>query len=200
MIMRKKSHISLAGYILRNMESEDLRTHKKAFFIGSILPDCMPSFLTRKHNIDETFTVLKKEIDKVTDDHDIDKGINTHFCRRLGVITHYVADYFTFPHNHIFPGKLKDHCEYEEELKHTFRDYVQNSTNIRSINGSFKTVDEICDFIKRMHERYLEAVGTVKLDCSYIAELCFRVVDAILQIFELKTGRVASIKEIAQAA
>ena len=33
------------------------------------------------------------------------------------MITHYVSDYFTFPHNANYPGNLKDHCIYEEELK-----------------------------------------------------------------------------------
>lgn len=197
--MRKKSHISLAGYILRNMGSEELITHKKAFFIGSILPDCKLSFITKKHNIEDTFSTLKKELYKVTDNHNINKGINTSYCKHLGVITHYIADYFTFPHNSVFQGTLKEHCAYEEKLKHSFRDYVNSGElkNVRKINGTFKTVDEICDFIKRMHKSYLSIVGNVKADCRYVVELCFRVIDAILQIFELKLGQSIKIDGMA---
>lgn len=189
--MRKKSHISLAGYILKNMGSEELKTHKKAFMFGSILPDCKLSFITKKHNIEETFSILEKELYKVTDKHNINKGINTGYCKRLGVITHYIADYFTFPHNSIFQGRFREHCAYELELKHTFHAYVNSdeSINVRKVNGTFKTVEEICDFIKLMHGNYLNIVGNVKADCRYVVELCFRVVDAILQIFDLKLGR-----------
>ena len=43
----------------------------------------------------------------------------------LGEITHYVADYFTFPHNKIYPGGFKEHCAYEEHLKHELRAFLK---------------------------------------------------------------------------
>ena len=33
--MRKKSHISLARYLVRNLDDGDLRKHKLSFYIGS---------------------------------------------------------------------------------------------------------------------------------------------------------------------
>ena len=36
--MRKKSHISLARYIVANTKDEELKKHKLSFYIGSILP------------------------------------------------------------------------------------------------------------------------------------------------------------------
>ena len=53
--MRKKSHISLAQFIVKNSDSLELNQHKKAFYLGSILPDCKPSFLTEKHQFNGTF-------------------------------------------------------------------------------------------------------------------------------------------------
>lgn len=169
---------------MSNLEEDGLVQHKKAFMLGSILPDCMPSFLTRKHNIQETFSILEKELYKVTENFDIEKGINTYFCRHLGVITHYIADYFTFPHNAEFIGTLREHCSYEKELKDTFRAYV-NSEEAKCIPKEDKTlesVEEICDFIKQMHECYLQTVRAVQEDCKYIVELCYCVAEAILQI------------------
>ena len=55
--MRKKSHISLAWYLMNNEGMESLKHHKGAFYIGSILPDCIPSFLVRKHTIEDSFDV-----------------------------------------------------------------------------------------------------------------------------------------------
>ncbi|ROR28183.1 zinc dependent phospholipase C [Mobilisporobacter senegalensis] len=184
--MRKKSHISLAKYIINNMHTEELRIHKKAFYIGSILPDCVPSFITRKHSIDETFHILREEIRKVTEDYDVEKGMNGYYCRHLGVITHYIADYFTFPHNRIFTGTLKEHCNYESDLKKEFKEYV-GCVQVRKERDSqkvFHNVDDICDFILKMHEEYLNAIKVVKVDCLYIVDLCHRVIDAILLFFE----------------
>ena len=97
--MRKKSHISLASFILKNMEKHNLHEHKKAFYLGSILPDLKPSFLTRRHNIEGTFDILIKEIKRLTIYYDVNKGIGRYYARHLGIITHYLADYCTYPHN-----------------------------------------------------------------------------------------------------
>ncbi len=185
--MRKKSHISLAKYLMNNMNVQDLHEHKKAFYIGSILPDLKPSFLTKRHNIDETFDDLMDEIKKITVDYDINRGIDSYYARHLGVITHYLSDYCTFPHNAIFTGSLTEHCYYEKELKFSLKEYVQSDAAQRARNDfrTFHTVEEISHFILKTHREYLRAIKTVKADIHYIIELCFKVVDAILRFFEI---------------
>ena len=63
--MRKKSHISLAKYIVDSLEEQDLVKHKKAFYLGSILPDCKPSFLTVKHEMEGTFPKLQQDLKRL---------------------------------------------------------------------------------------------------------------------------------------
>ena len=47
---------------------------------------------------------------------------------------------------------------------------------------------ELDDIVKKkrreIHEEYLKAIKVIQVDCMYIVELCHKVVDAILQIFE----------------
>lgn len=184
--MRKKSHISLARYLVNSIGMEKLQDHKKAFYIGSILPDCVPSFITRRHCIDDTFDILKKEIEKLTEDYSTEKGVNMYYCRHLGVITHYIADYFTLPHNKTFLGSIKDHCTYEKELKFALKEYVSSdeAQRTREEVPTCYTVEAICEFIEKMHKKYLMAVQAVSVDCQYIVELCHTVVDAILKFIE----------------
>lgn len=184
--MRKKSHISLAKYLMNNMQVQDLNEHKKAFYIGSILPDIKPSFITKRHNIDETFEILIDEIKKITVDYDINKGINGYYARHLGVITHYLSDYCTFPHNTIFDGSMTEHVMYEKELKDSLKEYLEREDVIRERKQmeTHQSVEDIIHFIKRTHQEYLNAIKAVKEDIQYIIEICFKVVDAILAFFE----------------
>ncbi len=190
--MRKKSHISLAKYLMNNMNVQDLHEHKKAFYIGSILPDLTPSFLTKRHTIDETFEILIEEIKKITVNYDIDKGINGYYARHLGVITHYLSDYCTFPHNSIFVGSLTEHVYYEKALKYSLKEYVQSdeAQRERAEDKISHTIEEISLFIQKTHEEYLKAIKSVKDDIHYIIELCFKVVDVILMFFEMATLRI----------
>lgn len=189
--MRKKSHISLARYLVDNMQVQDLHDHKKSFYLGSILPDLKPSFITKRHTIEETFEDLISEIKLLTVDYDINKGINGYYARHLGVITHYLSDYCTFPHNSIFTGNIKEHVYYEKDLKFSLKEYVNREDVQRERDtiqklGSF---DEIIHFIKKTHREYLKAIKEVHVDIHYIIDLCFKVVDAILMFFEMALQR-----------
>lgn len=180
---------------MNNMQVEDLSDHKKAFYIGSILPDIKPSFLTTKHSIEETFGILIDEIKKITVDYDINKGINGYYARHLGVITHYLADYCTFPHNSIFEGSLKDHVYYEKELKFSLKEYVKRDDVQRERETTqFQSIEDVIGFINKTHNEYLKALKAVKEDIKFIVEICYKVVDAILQFFELSYDRVMAIE------
>jgi hypothetical protein len=185
--MRKKSHISLAKFLVNNMQVQDLMDHKKSFYLGSILPDLKPSFLTKRHTFDETFEILINEIKKITVDYDINKGITRYYARHLGEITHYLSDYCTFPHNNIFDGTITEHIHYENELKHSLKKYVKCEDNQRERKEVkvFCSFDEIIHLIVKTHEEYLKAIKNVHKDIQYIIDLSFRVVDLILSFFEM---------------
>ncbi len=192
--MRKKSHVSLAMYILNNVDSVLLDNHRKAFIVGSILPDCKPSFVTTKHNIEETFDLVCEFISKLTVDSSDYKKISTSYCRKLGEVTHYLADYFTFPHNTVFTGSFMEHCEYEKQLKYALRAYIQSgevSVN-SSIVNRFTTPAELCDYVLQIHKQYLCCNKTVESDCRYIVALCHVVVAGILSLLEMNRDLAAA--------
>ena len=184
--MRKKSHFSLASYILRSEGMEQLNAHKKALYWGSIQPDCIPSFLTRKHCIEETFPLLKKELSLLVEEYNYDQGVTAYFCKHLGIILHYVADYFTFPHNSFYPGNFKDHCFYENDLKLYLRAYVRSEAakQERSEHIHAFTVDDLCQIIEEAHKQYRHSQNGVETDCSFIVSICHKIADFLLSLFE----------------
>lgn len=199
--MRKKSHISLARFLVDRMQVQDLHDHKKSFYIGSILPDIKPSFLTKRHTIDETFETLIDEINKITTDYDINKGINCYYARHLGVITHYLSDYCTFPHNSIFEGNIKEHMQYEKLLKNSLKEYISRDEVLRERkqNQKFHSPEEIIHFIKKTHKEYMKSLKDVHEDIQYIIYLCFKVVDAILTFLDMALARLQEgIKPISE--
>jgi len=183
--MRKKSHILLARFLLKNMNEDSLSEQKKAFYWGSILPDLKPSFLTRRHTIEDTFDILIKEIKRITVNYDVSKGIGKYFARHLGIITHYLADYCTLPHNSIYTGSMADHVFYEKEMKFRLKEYVELEELISmDVTGhKLNSLEDIIEFIEKTHEEYLSALRAVKEDIRYIIEICTKVVQAIIQYF-----------------
>ena len=186
--MRKKSHISLARYIVEKMELQELQEYKKAFYIGSILPDCKPSFLTKRHEINGTFEDVKKYVLNLTTQYNIyDRNARTYFLN-LGQVIHYVADYFTFPHNDTYTGNIKDHCVYEKELKKVLEEYLKSDKlkKKREEVRKFKTPEALLEYVLMKHEEYLKLKNTVVEDCRYIVDVCMTVVTAVVNLLNQK--------------
>ena len=116
--MRKKSHISLAMYLVREFKMEGLEKHKKAFCFGSILPDLTPKMVTSPHEFESTYDDMQDFVRYIFTEGIDEEWKERVLWRRMGVVLHYIADYFTYPHNTSFEGTLKDHCRYESEMKY----------------------------------------------------------------------------------
>lgn len=197
--MRKKSHISLARYIVGSLDEQDLIKHKKAFYLGSILPDCKPSFLTVKHEMEGTFPKVQRELKRLVELQQSSEINMRVFYRNLGEMIHYIADYFTFPHNAKFSGNLKEHCIYEKHLKKTLKEYIQSGEAKRNQPQILKSVqnlnstEAICNFIRKKHDAYIKLKNNVEDDCRQIVSLCHQVVAAVLQLVHRDSPRMPII-------
>ena len=176
--MRKKSHIALAGYLVREMDDVNMQEHWKAFYFGSILPDLTPKMITDPHEFDSSYLELKKRIAKLLSEareHACKE--RTLFCR-LGVVMHYLADYFTFPHNTTFDGNLKDHCLYERDMKHELRVRIHTEEAVQIFEcqqkkqNQIRTAAQLFDYIEEMHRTYLKRRENLADDCRWIMEMC----------------------------
>ncbi len=184
--MRKKSHISLAGFLADELGVEGIANHRKAFCLGSILPDCKPSFLTTKHAFNDTFEMLVKRMEKYIE-YSAKKGKDTmKGARDLGQIIHYTADYFTFPHNKHYEGNLKDHCVYEKHLLLELKNYLKKVDVSKETDTDmhFSSLDELADFIRICHAQYMSRPRNVEEDCRFIVAVNYYITVGIMQLLE----------------
>lgn len=194
MKLRKKSHISLAKYILNDMQFPIMQAHRKAFYIGNVLPDCKPSFITQRHEFFETFDMIKREISNLSEADVLDSMKGRIYVRHLGEVIHYIADYFTFPHNIHYEGNIKDHCIYEKYLKFRIREYVKSKEvySGRINTDEFTNAEAIFEYVQKAHEEYLSKKRNVDEDCYFIVLVCSHVVQAILHLAQQREIRTAS--------
>lgn len=86
--MRKKSHISLAKYIVNNVDDSDLKKHRFSFYVGSILPDIKPSFVYKRHEIEGTYPYVSQHIKRLTEGRRlVEKKKNRKYYRDLGQVS-----------------------------------------------------------------------------------------------------------------
>ncbi len=187
--MRKKSHISLARYIVNNLEDKDLKKHRLSFYIGSVLPDIKPSFLYKRHEMEGTYPDIKRHIKRLSEGKKlVEKKKGRKYYMDLGQISHYLADYFTYPHNKIYPGGFKDHCSYEEKLKRDLRQYIKSGDAARHKGSKveFKNAESLCNFIQKTHDDYLVKKHNVEDDIEHIVEVNYKALEGMTQLLAEK--------------
>ena len=107
------------------------------------------------------------------------------FYRDLGQLIHYLADYFTFPHNKIYEGSLKDHCVYEKQLKLTLKEYLKSDNIEMDVveTRNVRSLDELTEYVLGVHKQYLKIKHTVEEDCRYIVNVCLVFVQSVINLF-----------------
>lgn len=191
--MRKKSHISLARYMIDSLNDEELKKHKLSFYLGSILPDIKPSFIYKRHEINGTFPAVSRHIERLSEGQKAIHKKNRKYYRDLGQISHYLADYFTFPHNDIYPGNIKDHCSYEEKLKKDLRSYIRSGEAAsQKVNPEhFGNAAALCGFIQKAHDDYIARKHDVEDDIRHIIEVNHKALEGMMQLLaEKRSERV----------
>ncbi|MDD5804577.1 zinc dependent phospholipase C family protein [Blautia sp. HCP3S3_H10_1] len=189
--MRKKSHILVARYLADQIPAaKSLQSHRKAFCLGSILPDIKPSFLTKKHEYFGTFEEIQNKM-KTLIDSSPQEGKERVYWRRFGEVMHYMADYFTFPHNKNFTGNLYEHNKYEKHLKNHLKRYIESGAAGQIVIEpvSFDNFQELVNYIQKVHERYLLKERNIAEDVQYILRTCLQVICGILQLATKRLGR-----------
>lgn len=187
--MRKKSHISLSRGVIKGLGEANIIKHRYTFYIGSIVPDCIPSFITRRHNMDETFDIFVKHMEKFVDKLGKKNKLGFRQSIRMGMILHYIADYFTLPHNSHYEGDFKDHCVYEGAQLRFMRNYVSEVKNDKlniNIPDPLKDIKQVIEYIKERHQEYVRLHEGVKDDCEFSLEAC---VCVALSLFRIGTER-----------
>ena len=189
--MRKKSHISLTKGVVHGLSAEQRFGHRLSLYVGSILPDCTPSFLTRRHCIEDTFDVCEKKMLGFLKHYKTKKkGVSILSSIRMGVVLHYIADYFTFPHNDHYPGNVKDHCYYERDLKFGMRAFLETeeAAQIKEHVAAYDSVEELTSYIRSIHNSYMKLAHTVEEDIRYIVHACTTVVKSVLNMVSYAVG------------
>ena len=187
--MRKKSHIILARYLVHESKNKELKEHKYAFYLGSILPDIKPSFLYRKHEFYGTFPHLQERIRQLSTKEYKDSKSEAKYYRKLGEISHYIADYFTFPHNKKFAGGFREHCSYEEELKKQLRTYIKSgkAASRKRKYIKFERPEALFHYVEQSHNDYLKEHNSVEEDITNIVPISTQVIRSISS-FAVESG------------
>lgn len=176
------THKSLAIFFIENVElDKKFLINDKHFVWGNLKPDTMSKYKFKKHYFDESFNMIVNKIKFLSsltlDDIFIRYSLGK-FNQELGVICHFLCDYFCVPHYQRWefksPGAVKDHVLYENDLNKFAKSY-----NVRKEVNTSLTFDDIRGYIYNLQNEY-DGIVSYKKDLQYASHICNTIINLIL--------------------
>lgn len=147
--MKKSSHLRVANRVLERSGKKLRKKCKVAFLFGNIAPDLYIIF--KAHMCGSTLKNVRYHIEKLSILEDKNK-YSVMYYFRLGMIMHYICDYYCRAHNELSVVQAIKHKKYERGLGK----YIKEHRNIKfkEFTSTNKERD-ILKIIESAHEEYV---------------------------------------------
>ena len=184
------------GYVLGKELKENYHDISIGYFIyGNMLPDLSPRYRFSMHTKKKNWKdVLKLMEELVLKSHKL--SIRSKSIK-FGMMTHYLCDFFTFPHNEGYTDSIIQHEVYEQlqrikfwnKLKEVWTEF-EKETKVK-----LKTFEDIIVYIEDMHSIYNNNKSDKKRDVQFISILVRVVCPSLLALMrvEIKAGKVPTM-------
>lgn len=151
------THCLISKHIFKSITiNNGIKLDYSAFKFGSFAPDIMPKYKKNRHYMTSSFDYVINQVVKLYEDSKYDQISIEEFSFRLGVISHYLADFFCKPHNEIYyDNHLIKHLIYEKNLHkyyHKYNDYSIMGLHSIDISDRIKLKTDLED-LHSMYEK-----------------------------------------------
>ncbi len=163
------SHLRMARRLLTPYGGGRRSVRSLAFLFGNIRPDILGGFLVLPHSPAARAQAVNRKIEQCMIDMQSGHrgGIYTNY--RLGVICHFLADFFCYAHNDWANLSSSEHFMYEVRLN---RNLKASSYGKYSIPIPADDVQDIIEHIWRKHKEYALLAPDAEQDISYTIDAC----------------------------
>jgi len=181
--MKSASHQAM-GYLLdRALERRGISLDREMFVLGNLLPDYLPELVLSPH-----FTLkCQREISLFTGVLAAQRlgnpsQVPAQYSLRLGILCHYITDYFCFAHSREFKQNIVRHAVYEQELDDYFRAHYTERESLQPephpLNA--ENARECAQEIFRIKRLYKNAARKHETDVRFAFTVCLLSVQKLL--------------------
>ncbi len=174
------THLTISNALIENLDSsKSFFISEKNFIYGNIKPDMTSKYVLHKHYLKESFDMIIgkiKSLCKLSLDF-IEKYFSiSKFSQELGVICHFLCDFFCVPHSQRweFSHSFKKHVIYEKDLQSIAKD-----TNFKTLEKTSIHHIGVEEFFNKLYKEYVKKED-FENDLFFSTYRCKSVVDYIL--------------------
>ena len=175
----------MAHFLYASLQARGLSLSRVAFVYGNIAPDYVPTLYVRPHFTWTCNHMINKFVKELSSTPiSADGCIGPEYSMRLGLLCHFVCDYFCFAHNTDFSGSVIQHITYERDLDEYLR---KNCLSLLDLNGSeavepIPSPHLILSVIAGRKHDYLHEGYTMQNDVSSAFGACLTAIISVVDL------------------
>ncbi len=170
--MNAFTHVYLSMVFKKAIEKKlPVKLHTLSFVRGNLKPDFSLLLIKVPHYKIPTSELVIREMDKLIT-HQANKfaACTNDFSERLGVVTHYLSDFFCYAHSTGFKGSVIDHYIYEKKLsryRRAMKDKITDMIGSVPFANCGTDYQSACRFLDRLHAKYRSKKPSYARDLVY---------------------------------
>lgn len=176
-------HGKIGNILGKELISNGYSINVDSFVYGNMLPDLNLKCRMTMHSKREDWDKVLGIIDEIAyGEEELDEEVSI----KLGMLSHYLCDFFTFPHNEGFEKNIIYHELYEQAQRILWwgkLSRVWEECN-QEIKFEIKSIKDMITYIEDMHNMYMRNPGDKKRDIFYGNILIRVICPSILKIRE----------------
>ena len=177
------THMRMSEIIYSNIEKNtDFLLNRLTFKTGNMSPDIPLYHKHLKHYKHQNFDYILQMISELSSvDPTVSMAEMNMYSYRLGVIAHYVYDYFCLPHHDrdTYQDNLKKHLVYEKDLHKAVKQYSHTDAVEFNSGLSLKS-HELVHFFDELLQKYLNEEVSFENDLQFAISAASMVCSAIV--------------------
>lgn len=175
------SHNLAATIICDNM-NKSLNINKSKFCYGAVLPDFSPTYAFIPHYKKDSFAFVVSSIKTVKQAIDLKALSIDDLSIQLGIIAHYLMDFFCFAHNDKHMDQFPHHIFYEINLHSHLKSFIKEKDSSLTKEIFFSNIPNlhVLDFIESSHQEYLRSVSGALNDIRFSLKVAFSVIQSMI--------------------
>jgi hypothetical protein len=197
--MKSASHHAMGHLLYEALTSQGVKLDRELFVLGNLLPDYLPELILNPH-----FTLkCQREIHIFTEaigGQPVTRGehLPPEYALRLGILCHYLTDYFTFAHTPEFSLGLKEHGAYELRLNDYFRThYTKEESTLQSfVFGNCENARDVVKEVYRMKRDYRTEGCTLARDVKHTFSACLGAMTQLIAVSEAREEHARAKRRI----
>ena len=183
--MKATSHFAMAHLLHAGLQSRGIYLNRIAFVYGNIAPDYTPAMWVAPHFSKVCAKTISELIFELSARPVSSSGrVGAEYSKQLGLMCHFICDYFCFAHGDDFTGSLKEHMAYENLLDGYLRRHCLELLDLegRSPLACPESAAALFRNLEREKSDYLAAGHSLSADLLSAFDVCMTAIFGLVQL------------------